>query len=752
LCVVLAACLQAPSTAPPGVDTSDASAASPTSRWPQLPIHYWIDDNLASGPHASSSQKHCTDASGPLLDGSAGSGATTNAVTVQSIRDAIAAYQAQTPIRFTELTSLPASNPDFPVLIFTRGPTTDSSHSGGIPALGSNGETGSGDWQGCIFLTPAPTPMHTAEHEMGHQLGFIHEQRRSDYCGTVAIDEQCLSTAHVASGDHPFATIESSQNLAPYDIHSIMEYGNDSDCDPTLPGCDDGSGHCKHPTIMVNGCTTTTGACAVGGATDLSPDDINALYRMYEPSLGADNAGDLYGAAIAAGDFDGDGYTDLAVGSPGDSPFTDGKTGAVFLYKGTEGGLVAWKALAERDFVALGATLASGDRFGAAVASGHYMNHDNKLIDDLVVGAPGYGGGAGAVFVYRGWGADGQRQPQALEMDQTPAGTSTGGANHFGAAVAMGNVDGAHGGLVVGAPTAAPVAGRSGMVFSKLYGSSTWSAHALDQAGLWFHPPATAGYGTAVAISPVGGFAVGIPGDASTYGQVYVYDATGAFMGPAGPSTHADGDARGAALVYGRLGTSTAMMLAIGSPGTSDGGEVSVVQIGSAGPFSVVTTIAQRDVPGMADEAGDRFGASLAVGDVDGDELPDLAIGDPGENGGIGAVALVHGGSLTGWTRFFAQDGTTPRAAGDVYGTAVAVGHFGDVWDDSSDRNDDVADLAVGAPGRVAAGKAAGTVEEFLGMTGDDPSFQGAFDEARVNGIQARRTGAPPPLTCTAAN
>src|SRR5262249_42281755 len=130
---------------------------------------------------------------------------------------------------------------------------------------------------------------------------------------------------------------------------------------------------------------------------ELSVHDINALYRMYERPLGQNHPGDEYGTAFAAGDFDGDGYDDLAFAAPG-------KT-AVFLWRGVGGytapGVSApgqWRGLRPSAAVALlpspparsGAALAAGDSDGAA-----------KI--DLRVGAPAEDGGTvddGTVFIY----------------------------------------------------------------------------------------------------------------------------------------------------------------------------------------------------------------------------------------------------------------------------------------------------------------------------------------------------------------
>ena len=89
---------------------------------------------------------------------------------------------------------------------------------------------------------------------------------------------------------------------------------------------------------------------------------------------------------------------------------------------------------------------------------------------------------------------------------------------------------------------------------------------------------------------------------------------------------------------------------------------------------------------GGANETGDHFGASLAVGDVDSDGCADLAIGVPGEDAGAGRVVVLFG-SATGInstrSRSVNQDTAgVPSTAepGDAFGSALAFIGAGGAW------------------------------------------------------------------------
>ncbi|GAA1935168.1 FG-GAP repeat protein [Streptomyces durmitorensis] len=84
-------------------------------------------------------------------------------------------------------------------------------------------------------------------------------------------------------------------------------------------------------------------------------------------------------------------------------------------------------------------------------------------------------------------------------------------------------------------------------------------------------------------------------------------------------------------------------------PSGSKGGEVSVVYGTSSGPSATRrTTLTQSSagVPGTS-EYGDNFGASVAVGDLDGDGHAELATGAPGESLGSEPDVIMGAGSVT---------------------------------------------------------------------------------------------------------
>jgi FG-GAP repeat len=173
--------------------------------------------------------------------------------------------------------------------------------------------------------------------------------------------------------------------------------------------------------------------------------------------------------------------------------------------------------------------------------------------------------------------------------------------------------------------------------------------------------------------------------------------------------------------------------LAVGVPlydrnATQDAGAVIIVPGSSDGPDLASATTFAQGVNGVAGtrEAEDLFGWSLAAGDFDGDDRPDLAVAARGEDTAAGAnVGYVHVLSATddGITAasiektFTAASVGAPTPTGDLLGFAMTAGDF------DGDSIDDLAVSAATADGFVGAPAQSGYVVTVPGSpSGIQPS------------------------------
>ncbi len=388
-------------------------------------------------------------------------------------------------------------------------------------------------------------------------------------------------------------------------------------------------------------------------------------------------AEERYGHALAAGDWNGDGFDDLAVGVPFNFVPTTGslvQAGAVQLHLGRPAGSGTLQPIAEHSFSkAPGSGLpgfpSAFELFGFAVAFGDF-NGDQK--DDLAVGIPYSRGGCGPAPC---------RSGSVMVIDLNDAG-EVGGYSMF-----------------LGAP------GLPGAQADQ------------DQVG-W-----------AVATGDFNGdgyddLATGIPHRDGWGAVLVVYGSPFSllfaehqffFQGSFGETAEA-GDEFGKTLAAGDFNHDGYDDLAMGAPGEDgagpdriDSGEVIVSYGSTAGLLTEQAPWLTEDgIFGSGSEAGDRFGSALTAGDFDADGYDDLVVGMAGEDTASagessGAAVLIRGAflGLVGsparhllphlypWGLIAERPGESDEHAG--FGAALATGDFdGNGFDD----------LALGAPGR----------------------------------------------------
>jgi hypothetical protein len=423
-----------------------------------------------------------------------------------------------------------------------------------------------------------------------------------------------------------------------------------------------------------------------GSSSGLKATNNQLLYEGNGGVPGTAQTGDAYGFALAAGDFNGDGYADLGVGKPGKSVGTQTNAGAVNILYGSSAGLVSsGSQVWQQGTGGLADVAEAGDLMGYEVAAGD-VNGDGYA--DLAAAAIGESVGAaaeaGAVSVlYGSPGGLSATGNQLWTEDGTGYDPSETG-DRFGISLVVGDFN--HDGFSELA---------AGLAYEDL--------GAIRDAG---------------AVLVLAGSSAGLT---SAGGQFWTQDTSGII------DASENGDGFGYALAAGDLNGNLYPDLVVGIPGESLGsvalaGAMAVIYGSAAGLTSTGNQFFHQDsanVPGTA-ETEDEFGTAVAAGDFNRDGKDDVAVGAPYEDIGstadagainvlLGATAGLTGAGSQLW--YQGNGGLVGTSQpGDLFGSALIAQDFG---------SGSKADLLVGVPGDlVKSADDAGSAVAIYGGSG----------------------------------
>jgi len=455
--------------------------------------------------------------------------------------------------------------------------------------------------------------------------------------------------------------------------------------------------------FVLFGTTPNVGTVLImyGTPYGLSTTDSQFLFQTFETDpLNFENtegaeANDFFGKSLASGDFNCDGISDLAVGTPTEgvtfigsgglrtnvgainvfygsmTGFSDNGQGSTFIHQASGG---------NSSVAAFDAALSTGDGFGWSMTVGNFNGDSDggHSCLDLAVSAPFEDLGnenqisdGGIVHIYYGdVNGISASDSDVLSQNALFADGSSEINDQFGYSLA---------------------AGRFRGIFNSGFSDLAIGIPMEDVGGIT----------NAGAVHVFNGGVGGLQSHLISANDDFIWSQSGAISG----TVEAD-DRFGMSLLTGDFNADQADDLVVGVPRENIGeinnaGAINVIYGGVAGLTTNGNQLFSQNTVGILNfaENSDQFGLTLTSnGDLNYDSIPDLVVGVPGEDASSGAFHIIYGGA-SGLSNIDNEYIVNPSNVniGDEMSFAMTVADFGKgpelvvsmPGDNSTDDDDD---------------------------------------------------------------